>query len=176
MSDVRIYCTDEYKKKIKIIAVKNGMTVSDMLLKIVNEAISGANDNESLQSELESINTVLSKNGGKMTAEERQKLKDRRNEIRQKVILYAITTLHQLLMKQQERLLLTKKQERKYGEVFLNITVFSAEKMLYGQTTEKTYPQSLSLNTTHTKKRQSKCDRHLTVLIVCLTFIAKNMI
>lgn len=63
-------------------AVKNGMTVSDMLLKIVNEAISGANDNESLQSELESINTVLSKNGGKMTAEERQKLKDRRNEIR----------------------------------------------------------------------------------------------
>lgn len=63
-------------------AVKNGMTVSDMLLKIVNEAISGANDNESLQGELESINTVLSKNGGKMTAEERQKLKDRRNEIR----------------------------------------------------------------------------------------------
>lgn len=63
-------------------AVKNGMTVSDMLLKIVNEAISGANDNESLQSELESINTVLSKNGGKMTAEERQKLKDKRNEIR----------------------------------------------------------------------------------------------
>lgn len=63
-------------------AVRNGMTVSDMLLKIVNEAISGANDNESLQSELESINTVLSKNGGKMTAEERQKLKDRRNEIR----------------------------------------------------------------------------------------------
>lgn len=63
-------------------AVKNGMTVSDMLLKIVNEAISEANDNESLQSELESINTVLSKNGGNMTAEERQKLKDRRNEIR----------------------------------------------------------------------------------------------
>lgn len=63
-------------------AVKNGMTVSDMLLKIVNEAISGANDNESLQSELGSINTVLSKNGGNMTAEERQKLKDRRNEIR----------------------------------------------------------------------------------------------
>ena len=82
MSDVRIYCTDDYKKKIKIMAVKNGMTVSDMLMKIVNEVISGANDSESLQSELESINTVLSKNGGKMTAEERQKLKDRRNEIR----------------------------------------------------------------------------------------------
>lgn len=82
MSDVRIYCTDDYKKKIKIMAVKNGMTVSDMLLKIVNEAISGANDSESLQSELESINTVLSKNGGKMAADERQKLKDRRNEIR----------------------------------------------------------------------------------------------
>lgn len=63
-------------------AVKNGMTVSDMLLKIVNEVISGANDSESLQSELESINTVLSKNGGKMTADERQKLKDRRNEIK----------------------------------------------------------------------------------------------
>ena len=82
MADMRIYCTDDYKKKIKIMAVKNGMTVSDMLLKIVNEVISGANDSESLQSELESINTVLSKNGGKMTADERQKLKDRRNEIK----------------------------------------------------------------------------------------------
>ena len=92
----------------------------------------------------------------------------------QKVILYAITTLHLLLMKQQAMFLLMKKQARKCGEAFLNITVFSTEKMLYGRTTEKTYPQSLSSNTTHTKKRQSKCDRHLTVLIACLTFIAKN--
>ncbi len=39
MKDLRIYCSDEYKKKVKVIATQKGITVSDMLHQIVSKAI-----------------------------------------------------------------------------------------------------------------------------------------
>lgn len=80
MTDVRIYCSEDYKKQIKILAVSKGRTISELLLEIISKAIPEANNN--LQKEIENINNTLAKSGSKMTAEERQTLKNRKNEIR----------------------------------------------------------------------------------------------
>ncbi len=39
MKDLRIYCSDEYKKKVKVIATQKGITVSDMLHQIITRTI-----------------------------------------------------------------------------------------------------------------------------------------
>ena len=83
MTDVRIYCSEDYKKQIKIMAVSKGTTISDFLLEIISKSIPEANNN--LQKEIESINNTLAKHGSKMSADERQVLKNRRNEIKKKL-------------------------------------------------------------------------------------------
>lgn len=80
MTDVRIYCSENYKKQIKMLAVSKDTTISELLLEIINKAIPEANNN--LQKEIENINNTLAKSGSKMTVEERQVLKNRRNEIK----------------------------------------------------------------------------------------------
>lgn len=80
MTDVRIYCSEDYKKQIKIMAVSKGTTISELLLEIISKVIPEATTN--LQKEIETINNTLAKNGSKMSAEERQALKTRRNEIK----------------------------------------------------------------------------------------------
>ena len=80
MTDMRIYCSEDYKKQIKIMAVSKGTTISELLLEIISKVIPEANNN--LQKEIENINNTLAKTGSKMTAEERQALKNRRNEIK----------------------------------------------------------------------------------------------
>lgn len=80
MTDVRIYCSEDYKKQIKMLAVSKGITISELLLEIISKSIPEATTN--LQKEIETINNTLAKNGSKMSAEERQTLKNRRNEIR----------------------------------------------------------------------------------------------
>lgn len=80
MTDVRIYCSEDYKKQIKMLAVSKDTTISELLLEIINRVIPEANNN--LQEEIENINNTLAKSGSKMTVEERQVLKNRRNEIK----------------------------------------------------------------------------------------------
>ena len=80
MTDVRIYCSEDYKKKIKMLAVSKGITISDFLLEIISKAIPEETIN--LQKEIENINNTLAKSGSKMSANERQTLKKRRNEIK----------------------------------------------------------------------------------------------
>ena len=80
MTDVRIYCSEDYKKQIKMLAVSKGITISELLLEIISKTIPEATTN--LQKEIETINNTLAKNGSKMSAEERQVLKTRRNEIK----------------------------------------------------------------------------------------------
>ena len=35
MTDLRIYCTEDYKKQVKTAAVQKGVSVSDLLMEIV---------------------------------------------------------------------------------------------------------------------------------------------
>lgn len=80
MTDVRIYCSEDYKKQIKMLAVSKGITISELLLEIIIKSIPQEATN--LQKEIENINNALAKNGSKMSANERQTLKKRRNEIK----------------------------------------------------------------------------------------------
>ena len=85
MTDLRIYCTEDYKKQVKTAAVQAGISVSAYLLKIVECAIPQQDTRANMIAELEHINTALATQGGKMTAEERQLMKDRRTAIRQEL-------------------------------------------------------------------------------------------
>jgi hypothetical protein len=83
MTDLRIYCTEDYKKQVKTAAVQKGVSVSDLLMEIVQRTILQEDTCADLTVELEHINTTLATQGGRMTAEERQALKDRRTAIKQ---------------------------------------------------------------------------------------------
>lgn len=83
MTDLRIYCTEDYKKQVKTAAVKEGVSVSNLLMEIVLRAIPQEDTCADMIAELEHINTALATQGGRMTAEERQTLKDRRTAIKQ---------------------------------------------------------------------------------------------
>lgn len=83
MTDLRIYCTEDYKKQVKTAAVQAGISVSDYLLKIVECVIPQQDTRANMVAELEYINTTLATVGGKMTAEERQIMKERRTAIKQ---------------------------------------------------------------------------------------------
>jgi len=85
MTDLRIYCTEDYKKQVKTEAVKEGVSVSNLLMGIVLRAIPQEDTCADLTAELEHINTTLATQGGRMTAEERQTLKDRRTAIKQMI-------------------------------------------------------------------------------------------
>ena len=50
MTDVRIYCSEDYKKQIKIMAVSKGTTISELLLEIISKLIPEATTN--LQKEI----------------------------------------------------------------------------------------------------------------------------
>ena len=83
MTDLRIYCTEDYKKQVKTAAVRKGVSVSNLLMEIVQRTIPQEDTCADLTAELEHINTTLATQGGRMTAEERQALKDRRTAIKQ---------------------------------------------------------------------------------------------
>jgi hypothetical protein len=85
MTDLRIYCTEDYKKQVKTAAVQAGISVSDYLLKIVECVIPQQDTRANMVAELEHINAVLATQGGRMTAEERQMMKDRRTTIKQEL-------------------------------------------------------------------------------------------
>lgn len=83
MTDIRMYCSEEYKKTVKTAAIQKGVSVSDLLYSIVKQAIPESDQSANLCIELEHINRTLATMGGKMTVEERQELKDRRTAIKQ---------------------------------------------------------------------------------------------
>ena len=83
MADLRIYCTEDYKKQVKTAAVRHGVSVSDFLMEIIQQHLPIEDVRANLQAELEQINSLLATHGGRMTAEERQTLKDRRAAIKQ---------------------------------------------------------------------------------------------
>ena len=85
MSDLRIYCSDNYKKLIKTTAVQQGLSVSDLLMGIVSTVIPEEDCMSDYNAELEHINHTLATQGSRMTAEERLQLKRRRNAIRQEL-------------------------------------------------------------------------------------------
>ena len=72
MTDLRIYCTEDYKKQVKTAAVQKGVSVSNLLMDIVQRTIPQQNTRANMTAELEHINTTLATQGGRMTAEERQ--------------------------------------------------------------------------------------------------------
>ena len=82
MTDLRIYCTEDYKKQVKTAAVQQGVSVSDFLMEIIQQHLPIEDARANLQAELEQINSLLATHGGRMTAEERQTLKDRRTAIK----------------------------------------------------------------------------------------------
>ena len=82
MADLRIYCTEDYKKQVKTAAVRHGVSVSDFLMEIIQQHLPIEDARANLQIELEQINSMLATRGGRMTAEERQTLKDRRTAIK----------------------------------------------------------------------------------------------
>ena len=82
MADLRIYCTEDYKKQVKTAAVRHGVSVSDFLMEIILQHLPIEDARANLQTELEQINSMLATHGGRMTAEERQTLKDRRTAIK----------------------------------------------------------------------------------------------
>ena len=82
MADLRIYCTEDYKKQVKTAAVQHGVSVSDFLMEIIQQHLPIEDARANLQTELEQINSLLATHGGRMTAEERQTLKDRRTAIK----------------------------------------------------------------------------------------------
>jgi hypothetical protein len=85
MSDLRIYCSDNYKKLVKTTAVQKGLSISDLLMGIVSAAIPEDDCFCDYNAELEYINNILATQGGRMTAEERLQLKRRRSVIRQEL-------------------------------------------------------------------------------------------
>ena len=85
MTDLRIYCTEDYKKQVKTAAVQKGVSVSDLLMEIIQRTIPQEYTSADLTAELEHINTTLAIQGGRMTAEERQALKYRRTAIKQEL-------------------------------------------------------------------------------------------
>jgi hypothetical protein len=85
MTDLRIYCSEDYKKQVKTAAVQAGTSVSDYLLKIVECVIPQQDACANMVAELEHINTTLATQGGRMTAEERQAMKVRRIAIKQEL-------------------------------------------------------------------------------------------
>lgn len=44
MTDLRIYCSDNYKKLVKITAIQKGLSVSDFLMGIISTAIPEESD------------------------------------------------------------------------------------------------------------------------------------
>ena len=82
MADLRIYCTEDYKKQVKTAAVRHGVSVSDFLMEIILQHLPIKDARANLQTELEQINSMLATHGGRMTTEERQTLKDRRTAIK----------------------------------------------------------------------------------------------
>ena len=85
MSDLRIYCSDTYKKLIKTTAVQKGLSVSDFLMGIVSTVIPEEDCLSEYYAELEYINNALATQGSQMTAEERLQLKRRRSAIWQEL-------------------------------------------------------------------------------------------
>ena len=85
MSDLRIYCSDNYKKLVKTSAVQQGLSISDFLMGIVSTVIPEEDCLSEYYAELEHINNALATQGSRMTAEERLQLKRRRSAIWQEL-------------------------------------------------------------------------------------------
>ena len=81
MSDLRIYCSDDYKKLIKTTAVQKGLSVSDFLMGIVSTVVPEGDCLSEDYAELDHIDTALMTQSRKLTAEEKKILKKYRRAI-----------------------------------------------------------------------------------------------
>ena len=85
MADLRIYCSEKYKKQIKKQAVDKSISVSQLLSEVVFAAIPADDefvDYDELRSELDAVRNNLIYNSSAMTQEERIRLKHRKEEIK----------------------------------------------------------------------------------------------
>lgn len=86
MADLRMYCSEQFKRTMKSTAAEKGMSISDLLTYAVNHTFPHLIEKDSdYRSELESITKLLATNGGTMTPEERQKIKSRKKELQRMI-------------------------------------------------------------------------------------------
>ena len=85
MADLRLNCTEKYKKQIKKQAVDKGVSVSQLLSEVVLAAIPADDefiDYDELRKELDEVRTNLIYNSSAMSEEERKCLKLRKEELK----------------------------------------------------------------------------------------------
>ncbi len=85
MADLRIYCSEKYKKQIKKQAVDKSISVSQLLSEVVFAAIPADDefvDCDEVRKELEEVRTNLIYNSSSMSQEERNRLKLRKSELK----------------------------------------------------------------------------------------------
>lgn len=80
MTSIKIILSDERKKKLKKAAIDQSQTLSQYILERVDP--NGGND---IQTELKAISERLERYGGQLSKDEREALKNRRNELRKAV-------------------------------------------------------------------------------------------
>lgn len=85
MTDLRISCSEKYKKQIKKVAVERGIPVSQMLFEIVTKAIPEDGnfiDYDEVRAELDVIRNKLIYQSNTMSYEEKENLKIRKDELK----------------------------------------------------------------------------------------------
>lgn len=85
MSDLRISCSEKYKKQIKKVAVERGIPVSQMLFEIVVKTIPEDGnfiDYDEVRAELDVIRNKLIYQSNTMSYEEKENLKIRKDELK----------------------------------------------------------------------------------------------
>ena len=79
--DIRCYVSEDFKKKIKQIALDKNTSVNKLLNDILQREFGEPNTEKELQEELDVILSKLS-NSGSLSKNEREQLKQRKNELK----------------------------------------------------------------------------------------------
>lgn len=85
MTDLRLSCSEKYKKQIKKVAIERGLSVSQMLFEIVVKEIPEDGnfiDYDEVRTELDAIRNKLIYQSNTMSYEEKENLKIRKDELK----------------------------------------------------------------------------------------------
>lgn len=85
MTDLRLSCSEKYKKQIKKVAIERGLSVSQMLFEIVVKEIPEDGnfiDYDEVRAELDVIRNKLIYQSNTMSYEEKENLKIRKDELK----------------------------------------------------------------------------------------------
>ncbi len=85
MSDLRLYCTEEYKRLVKLEAVNRGMSITELLLTIVQKEIPDKETTDkkaSIQAEIDQINFIMQRDGQTLSSEQKTEYRNRREALK----------------------------------------------------------------------------------------------